>query len=380
MEFGFTPDQEALRKSAREVLAERAGPRAFRAVMGSKQGFDETLWKTIGDLGWMGLAVAEEDGGLGLGMIELAILFEEAGRGILPAPLLSTVGLAAAVAQQAPPSEARREFLSGVARGDTVATLAFTESEGRWDAAGVRAKAVRTESGWRLSGRKAFVPDAHVAREIVVAARTARSRDPREGVSLFLVPREALRSRPRPQPSLDGTRRMCELSLSGVDVPAGRLLSPEGEGWPILERGLERAAVAISAEAVGVCSKVLEMSVGYAKEREQFGRPIGSFQAVSHRIADQLVATESARSTLYYAAWALEESAPDASLAVATAKVAAGEAAHEVTNSAIQVHGGIGFTWEHDLHLYYRRGKWDEMFLGDAPAWRERIASILAES
>ena len=376
MDFGFSDEQEALRSSVRDVLAQKAGPAAFRRVMDSPDGFDPGLWKTIASLGWTGIAVEEEHGGLGLGMVELAIVLEETGRAILPAPFLSTVGLAAPVVAGAERSDARSSFLERLARGELRATLAFVEDEPRWDPVGIRATADRSKDSWKLAGRKAFVPDAHQADEIVVACRTGS--DPEHDVTLFLVPAEALREAPTPQASMDNTRRFAEVSLDGVVIADDRRLGPVGGGWPILSRGLDRAAVALSAEACGVCLQVLDLCVAYAKEREQFGRKIGSFQAVSHQIADQLIAVECARSNVFYAAWTLDEATPDASLATAAAKSAACDAAHYVTNSGIQVHGGIGFTWEHDMHLYYRRAKWDELYLGDARYWRERIASLLA--
>jgi alkylation response protein AidB-like acyl-CoA dehydrogenase len=178
--------------------------------------------------------------------------------------------------------------------------------------------------------------------------------------------------------TIDQTRRLCRVRFSGVTVGSDRLLGREGEAWPLLERSLDRAATTLAAEATGVASKVVELSRDYAKERLQFDRPIGSFQAISHKIADMLVLTENARSTTYYAAWALDEGVPDAALAAATAKVAGSEAARTVAQDGIQVHGGIGFTWEHDMHLYYRRAKWLELFLGDAGLWRERVASLFA--
>jgi alkylation response protein AidB-like acyl-CoA dehydrogenase len=378
MEFGFTAEQEALRSSAREFLEERSTTAVFRTVMASRSGFDENLWKQMAELGWMATAIAEEDGGLGLSLIELAILAEEMGRAILPAPFYSSIGLAAPLVAAAAEGARRKELLGGLASGELRATVALCEREGRWDASGVRAKAARTAAGYALSGSKVFVPDAHVAHEILVVARTARSKDPREGLSLFAVPASDRKMRVRQLETVDATRRLCSVKLGGVEVSADRLLGPEGGAWPLVERSLDRAAVALSAEATGVATKVMELARDYAMERQQFGKAIGSFQAISHRIADMLVLTENARSTTFYAAWALEEGAPDATLATATAKVAASEAARIVAQDGIQVHGGIGFTWEHDMHLYLRRAKWCEMFLGSPDVWRERIASLIA--
>jgi alkylation response protein AidB-like acyl-CoA dehydrogenase len=381
MEFAFNENQEALRKSAREVLEDRSTSQVVRKAMGSKTGTDEGLWKQIADLGWQGVAIDEADGGLGLGLIELAILHEEIGRAIAPVPFFSTVGLATQVVAQAPEGPSRSAFLRAVAAGSSRSTLALGQKDGRYDAEGVTAKAARTESGaWRFTGTALLAPEAHLADQIVVVARTERARNKEEGLSLFIVPAAALRSKPKAQPSLDGTRRLADVRLSGVEVPGDALISPEGEGWPIVARGLDRAAVLLAAEDVGVCEKVLDITVAYAKERTQFDRPIGSFQAISHKCADMLLHTEVARSHVYYAAWALEEGAPDARVAAASAKAAASDAGRIVTGDGIQVHGGIGFTWEHDMHLYYRRAKWCELYLGDASQWREKIAAQLVDA
>ena len=378
MDFGLTDEQEALRKSAREFLTERSTTQLVRKLMEDKTGFDDGLWREMAQLGWTGTAISEEDGGLGLGQIELAILAEETGRAILPAPFYSSVGLAAPVIAGVAEGTVRKELLGGIASGETRATLALAEAEGRWDAAGVKAKAVREGGGYTITGTKMFVPDAHLADVIVVVARTGRGKDKREGISLFAVPASDPNVKIRQLDTIDRTRRLCRVRLSGVKVGADRLLGGEGEAWAPLERALDRAATTIAAEATGVAAKVVELSRDYARERTQFDRPIGSFQAISHAIADMLVLTENARSTTYYAAWALEEGAPDAPLAAATAKVAGSEAARIVAQEGIQVHGGIGFTWEHDMHLFYRRAKWCELFLGDPSIWRERVASLIA--
>ena len=377
MDFGFTDEQEALRKSAREFLTERSTTQLVRTLMDHKTGFDDGLWKEMSELGWMGIAIPEADGGLGLGMIELGILAEETGRALLPSPFYSSVGLAAPVIAAAAEGTVRKELLGGIASGEARATVALAEAEGRWDAAGVKTKAVREGDVFTITGTKVFVPDAHLAQEVVVVARTARAKDPREGISLFAVPTSDAKVKIKTLDTIDRTRRLSRVRLSGATVGGDRLLGREGEGWPLLERALDRAATTLSAEATGLASKVLELSRDYAKERTQFDKPIGSFQAISHKIADMLLLTENARSNTYYAAWALEEGAPDAPLAAATAKVAGSEAARVVAQDGIQVHGGIGFTWEHDMHLYYRRAKWCELFLGDASVWRERIASLI---
>jgi alkylation response protein AidB-like acyl-CoA dehydrogenase len=374
MDFGFNDEQEALRQSAREVLTDKAGPAAYRKAMGTKIGTDEALWKTIGELGWAGVAIDEQHGGLGLGLIELVILMEETGRALAPVPFFSTVALAAQLLEQA--SGARRdEALRAIASGGARATAALGQKDGRYDAAGVSVKAARTEKGWTFSGTASLVPEAHLADLIVVIARIEKSRNPEEGLGLFLVPADALKSKPKPQPSLDGARRLADVRLGKVEVPSDALLAENA--WPLIMRALDRAAVLLAAEAVGCATAQLERAVAYARERSQFDRPIGSFQAISHKCADMLLVTETARSHVYLAAWALEEGAPDAQLAAATAKAAASDAARIVANDSIQVHGGIGFTWEHEMHLFYRRAKFCELYLGDASAWRERVTAAL---
>ena len=376
MDFGFNDEQEALRQSAREVLADKAGPAVYREAMTkTKTGTDDALWKIIGDLGWAGVAIDEQHGGLGLGLIELTILMEETGRALAPVPFFSTVALAGQLLEQAPAGARRDEALRAIASGGARATAALGQKDGRYDAAGVSVKAARTENGWTFSGTASLAPEAHLADFIVVVARIEKSRNPEEGLGLFVVPAEALKSKPKPQASLDGARRMADVRLGKVEVPGDTLLAEDA--WPLVARALDRAAVLLAAEAVGVATAQLERAVAYARERTQFDRPIGSFQAISHKCADMLLVTETARSHVYFAAWALEEGAPDARLAAATAKAAASDAARIVANDSIQVHGGIGFTWEHEMHLYYRRAKFCELFLGDASAWRERVTAAL---
>lgn len=335
MDFGFSDEQEALRASAREVLTKEAGPAAYRRAMEkSKTGTDEALWGKIVELGWTGVAIDESLGGLGFGVAELAVLAEEMGRAIAPVPFWTTVGYAAQIAAACEPSAARDDFLRGVASGS------------------IKASVVRF--------REPLAPEAHLADQLVVIDKDA----------VRLVPgSEASR---KVEPSLDGGRRMAK-----VRVPAGSGAQIAGDLTPV-QRGLDRAAVLLAAEAVGVAAEVLERSVSYARERQQFDRAIGSFQAISHRCADMLLATETARSHVYYAAWALDEGTPDAGVAAASAKAAASDAARIVANGGIQVHGGIGFTYEHDMQLFYRRAKFCELFGGPASVWREKIAASLA--
>jgi alkylation response protein AidB-like acyl-CoA dehydrogenase len=335
MDFGFSDEQEALRASAREVLAKEAGPAVYRKAMEkSKTGTDDALWKTIVSLGWPGVAIDETLGGLGFGVQELAVLSEELGRAIAPVPFFSTVGYAAQIVAACDASPARDEFLRGVASGEK------------------RAAVVRF--------REPLSPEAHLADDLVVCDKAG----------VRIVP--ASEASRKVEASLDGGRRMAR-----VRVPAGAGVVVADSDQPV-KRGLDRAAVLLAAEAVGVAAEVLERTVAYARERTQFDRAIGSFQAISHTCADMLLLTETARSHAYYAAWALDEGTPDAGLAAASAKAAAADAVRVVANDGIQVHGGIGFTWEHDMQLFYRRAKFCELFLGDAGVWREKVAAGLA--
>lgn len=331
MDFSFTPDQDALRASAREVLAKEAGPASYRAVMDGPTGTDDELWRTIAALGWTGIAIDEAQEGLGLGLIELVILQEELGRALAPVPFFSTVCRAAVLAE-AVGGDPANAFLAQIASGSVRATVVTGEG---------------------------LVPDAHIADRFLVV----------DGGAVHVVDAAKVTSTTRD--SVDLTRRMSEVI---VDLNGATRLGDLGDA---LERARDRAAVLLAAEAVGVCDAVLQASVAYVAEREQFGRKIGSYQAISHRLANMLSLIEIARSHTYHAAWCLEEGTPDASIAAASAKAAASDASRIVTGGGIQVHGGIGFTWEHDMHLYFRRGKFCELFLGSAPEWRERIASLI---
>jgi alkylation response protein AidB-like acyl-CoA dehydrogenase len=309
MDFGFTEDQQTLRKSAREVLAERSTSQAVRAVMDSTDGVDAALSKTIAELGWLGVAVPETEGGLGLGWIEQCILLEEAGRAILPVPYASTVALALPLLLLADQSDERSRLLSGIAHGTLHVAPALLEGGASWDVTTFETTASADGDAYRITGTKVFVPDAQTADELLVIAKTS------SGYAVFAVP--ASEATITQMPTLDKTRRLHEISFEGA---RGTLVAAGAAD--LLRRALDRAAVAIAAEQTGIAQQAMEMTVAYAKEREQFGKKIGTFQAVSHRLSEMLLLTESARSHTYFAAWALEEGTPDASLAAASARVA----------------------------------------------------------
>jgi alkylation response protein AidB-like acyl-CoA dehydrogenase len=374
LNFAFTDEQEELRATARAFLAEHAPPEAMRRAAGSELGFDPGLWKRIGsELGWTSVIVPEAYGGLGLGWVELAALLEVMGEALLCAPFFSSVCLGANALLAAGSEEQKREHLPAIAGGDRLAALAFTEASGRWDASGIEATARREGGDFVLSGRKRHVLDGHCADLLIAAARRPGSAGP-EGVSLFALPADAPGVERRRLPTLDPTRRLAEVELREVRVPGGALLGPEGGGWPALARTLDRAAVALAAEQVGGAQRCLDLAVAHAKQRVQFGRPIGSFQAIQHKCADMMVAVESARSAAYYAACVAAEGGEELPRVASLAKAWCSDAFFRCAADCLQIHGGVGFTWEYDVHFYLKRARSTEIFLGDPAHHRERVA------
>jgi alkylation response protein AidB-like acyl-CoA dehydrogenase len=351
MDFELSDDQLALRDGARELLDGRASIDSVRAVMEAGGGVDSELWKAMVDQGWTAVELGEERGGLGLGTVEISVLLEEVGRHVAPAPFLPTV-LALGALERAGEHDRADRLLSSEAAGCIA-----------WSA---RSDAVRAEpdgAAWTLTGRTGPVPYAPSADVAIVVASDV------EGPALFSVDLSEV-GRPAREPALDQTRELGWLHLAAA--PAMRL-----GGADAVDDLLDRAAAGASAEMLGSASRALDMAVEYAKDRVQFGRPIGSFQAVKHRCADMLVDVEGMRSTAYWAAWCIGARDPDASVAASTAKIWCSDAAKRVMSSALQVHGGIGFTWEHDLHLYLKRSQLDQVSFGDASFHRQRLTSML---
>lgn len=368
MDFDLSKPQKLLKESARALLARECGPGRVRELMETETAHDDGLWQALAEQGWTGLVVPESEGGLGLGLVEMAAVAEEMGRACLPGAFLSTL-TAAALVERAGDAEQRAKYLGPIAAGELKATIALLEESASWEPGAVRLAASRDGGGdFTLAGRKLFVPDAGVADLIVCVAR--------DGDSLALLPvgRGAEGLNVTPTPSMDATRKLYEVAFDGVRVNARDALGADGDAAGALRGALDVATAVLCAEMVGGMQWVLDASVEYAKTRQQFGRPVGSFQAVQHMCADMLLLTESARSAAYYAAWALTERDPKSSLAVSMAKAYCSDAYREVSNRGVQVHGGIGFTWEHDLQLYYKRGKSSETLFGDATYHRERVA------
>ncbi|TAM74095.1 MAG: acyl-CoA dehydrogenase [Chloroflexota bacterium] len=374
MDFAFSEEQDQLRQAARDFLAKECTSAVVRRVMETDTADDPGLWDRVVEMGWTSLGIPERFGGFGT-FLDLVVVMEEAGRTLLPGPFFSTMGLAVPVLLEAGNESQKQSLLGAIAAGRARSTLALTERSGRWDADGIQLEANRAGGGFTLDGVKLFVPDAGVADQLVVAARTRGSGE--EGITLLLVEHDAAGLEITPMPTLDRTRRWYEVRFDGVLVNPGAVLGAVDQGWAPLRRALEWSVATICAEMVGASQKVLDTSVEYARTRQQFGKPIGVYQAVSHKLADMLVETESARSATYYAAWAVEADAPDRSLAAAMAKAYVSDSFRHAAGDGIQVLGGIGFTWEHDMHLYFRRAKGDEVTLGDATYHRELVAQAL---
>ncbi len=366
MNFAFNDEQEELRRIVRQFLEDKSPEAAVREQMDTTDGYDEAVWAQMADqLGLQGLVIPEEHDGSGFGFVELIVVLEEMGRALLCAPYFSSVVLGAQTLIHSGDDAAKAAYLPGIASGETRATLALTEPAGRWDEAGITLAATGSGDDWKLNGTKSYVLDGHTATLLLVAARTDK------GVTLFAVDADAAGVERTPLATMDQTRKQAKIDFT--DTPA-TLVGTEGEGWPVIERVLDLAAVALAAEQVGGAQYVLDMSVEYAKERIQFGRPIGSFQAIKHKCADMLLEVESAKSAAYYAGWCASELNDELPSVASLAKAYCSEAYFHCAAENIQIHGGIGFTWEHPAHLYFKRAKSSELLFGDPSYHRELLA------
>ncbi|HEY6395703.1 MAG TPA: acyl-CoA dehydrogenase family protein [Candidatus Binataceae bacterium] len=373
MDFGFSEEQEMLRDAAKRFLADNCPTTFVRKMMADATAHDQGFWKKLVDLGWPGLLIPENYGGQGGSFLDMTVIAEEAGKALVPGPFFTQALLAVPLTAEGGSDQLKKDILPRMAKGEFLATLALAEASGRFDADGVQLQAKKSGSDWVLSGEKFFVPDAHVANGMAVAARTAGSGE--KGITVLLVPADAKGLTVTQLKTVDMTRRLCHVKFD--NVKAGGVLGKENEGWPVLRRTLDIATAALSAEMVGTAQKALDLSVDYAKTRVQFGKPIGSFQAVKHKCVDMMVAVENARSLTYYACWTVDTRGAEAATAVPMAKAYTSDMAKTVTSEAIQVHGGIGFTWEHDMHLYHRRALAGEANFGNAPIHRESVAKSL---
>ena len=349
MDFQFSEEQEELRLIARSFLEDHSSSEQVRKAMQSELGYDPEVWRQVGaELGWTSVTIPEEYGGLGLSYVELIALLEVTGEFLFCSPFFSSICLAANALIVGGTEEQKQALLPGIAEGETRATLAYTEANGRWDCSGVEAIAKRDGESYVLSGVKTYVPDGHSADLLIVAARAEGSRGD-AGLSLFAVPAATAGIERKMLPTVDQTRKQAEVRLSDVRVPASALMGEEGQAAGALNKTLDLAAIAASAEQVGGAQKCLDMAVAYSKEREQFGRPIGSFQAIKHKCADMMVRVECARSASYYAGCVAAEDGDGLAVEAALAKAYCSDAYFRCAADSLQIHGGVGF------HLGVRR-------------------------
>ncbi len=366
MYFDLTDEQQQIKRVAHDFLAANYKSERIRELAESDRGFEESDWKQMAELGWPGLAIPEEWGGMGLGAVELAVLFEEMGYALAPSPLLSSTvaGLALAACGS---DEQRERYLRPLAAGEARGTVAVVDAGSAAEPGVFELTAEAEDGGVVLNGEKVLVLDADAADFILVAtADGARHLVERSDDGLTVTA----------EPSIDATRKLYSVRLDGVRLPADRTLPGSGEDYMPVFR---RLCVAVAAELTGIAQRTLEMAVSYAQERQQFGRPIGAYQAVSHRCAQMLLETEGARSATLYAAWTADAEPESLALAASMAKAYASDAGWRVAASSLQVHGGIGFTWEHDLHLWLKRARADAAMFGDARWHRERVAAKVLE-
>ncbi len=375
MDLSFSEEQEMLWKSAREFLADKCPTTLVREMEEDEQGYPPGLWKKMAELGWLGLPFPEKYEGEGFSFLDLIVLLEEMGRACLPGPFFSTVVLGGLPILEWGTEAQKQDFLPGICKGEAILTLALTEPSARYDAVSIKTSATPEGEDYLISGTKLFVPDAHIADWIICVTRTAETANPEEGITLFLVDAKS----PGISTAVLGTiagDKQCELTLEKVSVPRGNILGQSGQGWEMVKKILEWAALAKSAEMVGGNQQVMEMTVSYAKERIQFGRPIGSFQAIQHYLADMSIDVDSARASLYKAAWMLSEGLACTN-EISIIKAWISEAYRRVATRSHQIHAAIGFTKEYDLELYFRRAKAGEVLFGDADFHREVVAQQL---
>jgi alkylation response protein AidB-like acyl-CoA dehydrogenase len=370
IQFAFTEEQEQFRSAIRRFLKDRSPTTEVRRLMATAEGYDPAVWRQLSDeLGLPGIHIPERYGGAGFGMVELCIVTEEFGRALLCAPYFSTAVLAANAILNAGTEAQKSELLPDIAKGAHLAALAITEPEGNWDPTRIKVAATPDADGYRLDGVKSYVVDGHVADLLVVAARISRSAGS-EALGLFALGADSAGVERRPLESMDPTRKLARIEFRGAHAA---LLGSLVVGVNAIRRTLDQAAIALANEMVGGAQTMLDSAVDYAKLRVQFGRTIGSFQAIKHRLADMLLDVELAKSAAYYAAQAAAAEDPEWSALASLAKASASETYLHTAAECIQLHGGIGFTWDNDTHLWFKRAKSSELFLGQPGYHRELL-------
>ena len=372
MDFNLSEEQEMLRKSARDLLEDKCPKTLVREMETDEKGYPPELWQEIAGLGWMGLAFPESYGGSGMGFIDLAILLEEMGRACLPGPFFSSVVLGGFTILDAGSDAQKQKYLLDIGSGRSIFTLALTEVSSWYDAASITATATADGDDFVIEGTKLFVPDAHVADHLLCVARTEQSVNPEEGLTVFIVEASSPGLSHSALKTISGDK-LFEVVFDRVRVPKENILGQPGKGWVLVQRIIERGAAAKCCDLVGGLQRVLEMTLDYAKERQQFDRPIGSFQVIQHYCADMATDVDSTRFSTYQAAWMLSEGLPCCK-EIAVAKAWAGEAYERVVTLAHQIHGAIGCTIDHDLQFYTKRGKAAQLNFGDGDYHRETVA------
>ncbi len=375
MDLALSEIQQMLKASAREVLAQEFPFEVVRAMEADEKGFTPELWQSMAELGWLGLVMPEEYGGAGGSFFDLGMLLEEMGRALTPGPFFSTVALGALTVLDAGDEAMQSKLLPGIASGETMMTMAIAEEGGGYSPADVRLWAKHQSGEFVLSGRKMFVPDAHVADFAIVATRTSERLDPRNGITLFLVPLDAEGVSITPHATM-ALEKQAHVEFDNVRVPADSVLGSVDKGWPELERALQRAAIAKGLEMVGGADAVLEMTLDYLKNRVQFGRPVGTFQALQHHCANMAIDVEGSRYAVYQAAQRISQGL-SAGREVSVAKAWVSDAYMRVCATAVQCHGAVGFTAEHDLQLFVRRARVQEQLYGDGGFHRRLLAAGL---
>ncbi len=374
MDLGLDEQQEMLKNFARDFLENECPEQLVRAMEEDEKGYSPELWKKMAQQGWMGLIIPDKYDGTGMNVCELIVLLEEFGRALVPGPFISTLVLGGVPIMEAGTDEQKQQFLPKIASGELIMTMALTEPSAKWTADGVQLEAKKDGSDYVLNGTKLFVQDAHVSDYMVVAARTGGSGE--DGITLFLVDSKSPGIKFEVLKTIAADKQ-CEGTFDNVKVPAANILGAEGKGWPIIEKTKDVATVAACAYLVGLSQMDFDVTLNYAKERVQFGRPIGSFQAIQHKLADAVIDVDGSRFITYKAAWSLQEGEPDAGMMISMAKAWTSDASRRVVAHGQQIHGGIGFTKEYKIQLYFRRQKWMELMWGDADYHRELVAQKL---
>ncbi len=372
MNFGFTEEQELLRAEVRKFLDARCPLEQVRALMESERGYSPELWASLAELGWLGLTIPEAHGGAGLGWVDFVVLLEETGRTLFPSPLVSTT-LAAAAILDAGSEEQKARWLPGIADGSRVGTLALLEANDVLAPSGIALLGKPDGDAFLLTGKKHFVADAGAANLFVVAFRSGAGA---EDLSLAVLDGGAPGVSVKSGPTMDQTKRMGTLVLDGARVPKSALLGEAGRAWPAIAKLFDRGAIATTGEIIGAAEGALALTVQYAKDRIQFGNPIGKYQGVKHPLAEMYVDVESTKSLLYYAAWALDESPGEVPRSASLAKAFASDAFARIGIDGVQLHGAVGYTAEYDIQLYLKRSKWARPAYGDSDFHYERVATL----